>query len=611
MNMAHQVVSPRGSLSGIGAKVTMIAVVPIVIFAIISVALSSVTNEMFSSVMALVESLEREKGEMQTASLRMQGAMGAVVLEINKVSQTHQRLLLTGNKALIDGVRKDRKTLAEALSKLDRETNGISSSLEAAGLTTGEAGALDGKRGNYLVRASRTLPRLFTLYEEANDRTLALVGQGQIDGARNNFVFEEAARLAALNASITKSTQILDATVKSAVERLEQRMATQRATSNQQIATLVTTSYGLIVVLLLVLGAAAAWYARRRLAKPLRDMVGTMGKLSAGNLEINIPEPSNDEIGDMARALVVFKENALHVESMRDAQQREQKAKEDRQRAVEALITEFEGVMAKALNEMGTAADSMRVSAQTVSANAEQTTRQGEAAAAASTEAATNVQTVASAAEELSASIQEVGRQVAHSARIAETAVVEAASSNASISALVEMGGRVGEVVRLITDIANQTNLLALNATIEAARAGDAGKGFAVVASEVKNLANQTARATEEISAQIGAMQDATRTAVEGIQGVSKIIDEMNKISAMVAAAMEEQDVTTKEIARNVQEAAQGTSEVDSNVATLTQAARETGDVACEVLSVSSLVIEQSSTVRNGIETFLRSVKAA
>jgi len=260
---------------------------------------------------------------------------------------------------------------------------------------------------------------------------------------------------------------------------------------------------------------------------------------------------------------------------------------------------------------VASAATEMESTAQSMSATAEETSRQATAAASGVEEATTNVQTVASAAEELSSSISEVSRQVAESATIARNAVDEANKTNSQVEGLVAAANKIGEVVGLISDIAEQTNLLALNATIEAARAGEAGKGFAVVASEVKSLANQTAKATEDISAQIGAIQSATGESATAIKAIAETVTRVDEIAASIASAVEEQSAATQEIARNAQEAAAGTGEVATNVAGVTQAASETGQSSNQVLEASKELATQSSTLSGQIEKFLKALNAA
>ncbi len=263
------------------------------------------------------------------------------------------------------------------------------------------------------------------------------------------------------------------------------------------------------------------------------------------------------------------------------------------------------------VDTLSSAATEMQSTAESMTATAEQTSNQATAAASAAEETTTNVQTVASAAEEMSNSISEIGRQVDQSSDIAGKAVEEAGRTNETVQSMAETAQKIGEVVKLISDIAEQTNLLALNATIEAARAGDAGKGFAVVAAEVKSLANQTAKATEEIGGQIGAMQSVTNEAAGAINSIGTTIKEIAEISTTISAAVEEQRAATQEIARNVQEAAQGTSEVSANIANVNQAATEAGESARHVLSASGELSTQSETLRGEVDGFVTQIREA
>ncbi|MCW8835149.1 MAG: methyl-accepting chemotaxis protein [Rhodospirillales bacterium] len=269
------------------------------------------------------------------------------------------------------------------------------------------------------------------------------------------------------------------------------------------------------------------------------------------------------------------------------------------------VTDDFERNMKSAMQTVASAATELQSTAQGMEDTAKQTSLQANAASTASQDASSNVQTVASAAEELSASISEIARQANQSTDIAGEAVAEVEGTNEKVQGLAEAANKIGEVVAIITDIAEQTNLLALNATIEAARAGDAGKGFAVVASEVKNLANQTAKATEEISSQIGGIQDATQEAVEAIRSIGEIITKMSEISTSISAAVEEQGAATQEIARNVEQAANGTNEVSSNIHDVTQGADQTGQSAQDVLTAAGELSRQSELLDSEMDKFL------
>lgn len=348
-------------------------------------------------------------------------------------------------------------------------------------------------------------------------------------------------------------------------------------------------------------------------------VIGRIGRLSDAMVslakgdkttEINYASDS-DEIGGMARSVQVFKDNMIETERLNLEKQKEQAESARRAEIRERLSEQFEADVTGMLKEVSSASEIMKGSAESMSATAKQTSSQSTAVASASEEASTNVQTVASAAEELSSSIDEISRQVAQSSAVAAKAVKDAKETDQKIQGLAEAAQRIGEVVELITDIADQTNLLALNATIEAARAGEAGKGFAVVASEVKNLANQTAKATEEIGQQIGGIQQATQDSVSAIQHIGATITEIDEIASAIAAAMEEQGAATQEIARNVEQAAAGTGEVTSTIAGVNQAADETGRAAADVLHAVEGLTQQANALTRQVEGFLKGLKEA
>ncbi len=367
-----------------------------------------------------------------------------------------------------------------------------------------------------------------------------------------------------------------------------------------------------IAIVLLVV-AGLGFVAAKSVTAPLGSMTGAMRTLAGGDLEAEIPAlERQDEIGEMAGAVQVFKENAIRVKQMEADQIRAAKeAEEEKCRVVMEMADELEASVGGVIQAVSAASTEMQSSAQSMASTAQQTSAQSTEVAAAAEQASANVQTVATAAEELSASIGEISRQVSQSSEIASSAVKEAERTNEMVLGLADSAQKIGEVVELITDIAEQTNLLALNATIEAARAGDAGKGFAVVASEVKNLANQTARATEEIGSQISGIQTATRNAVGAIQGIGGTIGEINEIAAAIAAAVEEQGAATGEIARNVEEAATGTQTVTINITEVTTAAGETGHAAGEILNATGELSQQSESLKAEVDKFLCQIRAA
>ncbi len=369
-------------------------------------------------------------------------------------------------------------------------------------------------------------------------------------------------------------------------------------------------------IVLLVLGfgivAASLAFVFWRVTRPVSGMTHIMSRLAAGNIDIKIPWARRfDEIGEMGRALRVFRENAIEKTKLQtEREEKELASREEKRRTMIELADRFEGQVKGIVESVTEETAQMQAVATRMSGTAEESSKQSSAVASASREASANVATVASSAEQLTASIAEIGRQAEQSADIAGRAVDQAERTDSTVRDLSEAAGRIGEVVDLINDIAGQTNLLALNATIEAARAGDAGKGFAVVANEVKNLANQTAKATEEISTQIEAIQDQTTSAVGDIRGISDIIGEINDISMTIAAAVEQQGVSTREIARNVQEAARGTGEVDANIGKVNEAAGDTGAAAGQVLSATESLTKRAEGLSREVESFLAGIRA-
>ncbi len=365
--------------------------------------------------------------------------------------------------------------------------------------------------------------------------------------------------------------------------------------------------------LALALGAVLSFVIVSAIVKPVNAMTQAMESLSNGDLETQIPAVGQkDEVGEMATAVQVFKDNAIQVKKMQQEQQAaEERAAEEKRQMMHGMADDFESNVGSVVESVASASSQMRDSAASMSTIAEQTTNQSSAVAAASEQASANVQTVAASAEELSSSISEINRQVSRSSQVSSSAMDEATSADAKIKGLAVAVEKIGEIVQLITDIAEQTNLLALNATIESARAGDAGKGFAVVASEVKNLATQTGRATEEISRQIDAVRTETNESVAAIEGVTKTIGEINEISSAIAAAVEQQSAATQEIARNVEQAAAGTQEVNSNITEVTHASGQTGTAAGEIAEAANDLTSQSETLKSQVSKFLTQVRAA
>jgi methyl-accepting chemotaxis protein len=355
-----------------------------------------------------------------------------------------------------------------------------------------------------------------------------------------------------------------------------------------------------------------AWIVLATVVRPIGSITKSMEEIAGGNLNTTIMGAERqDEVGTLARALDTFKQNAIERLRLEDREKAEIATREARQAKIESATRRFDQAIIAALAGIKGDVNQLHSSSQALSSNADQTQRQSTAVSAATEEATTNVETVSSASTELSASIHEISRQVQASASITQEAAREAQDATAKIGGLAEAAQKIGEVVNLINDIASQTNLLALNATIESARAGEAGKGFAVVANEVKHLAGQTAKATDEIGAQIARVQDETKAAVASIVGISSTIDKINELSSAIASAVEEQGAATAEIARNVEQASAGTREVATNISGVAQAATETGQMAQSVYTAANSLMQQSTQLEHEVENFLREVREA
>jgi methyl-accepting chemotaxis protein len=420
-------------------------------------------------------------------------------------------------------------------------------------------------------------------------------------GAAAKSYAEIAARYAAHRAIIDDIVKLTN----------EQNAATEVA-ATERVGMFTLLLWGVSAVVFLVIGAGICGVAFG-VIRPIAQMTDVMKGLAGGDLSVSVPALSRgDEVGAMARAVQVFKDNAMRVQSMEAEQASlKQKADAERKAAMQQMADGFDSAIGKIIQTVSSASSELESSAGQLTKTAEVTQMLSATVATASEQSSANAQSAAAAAEEMASSVSEISRQVQDSHKISCEAVSQVEQTNARIADLAQSASRIGEVVKMISAVAEQTNLLALNATIEAARAGEAGRGFAVVASEVKALASQTAKATEEISEQIGQMQSATNQSVSAIQQIGGTIGRIAEISQAIAAAVEEQGAATLEISRNVQQAAQGATQVAGSITDVNRGATETGTASAHVHGLARSLLSQSNHLKGEVEKFLSTVRAA
>jgi methyl-accepting chemotaxis protein len=528
-----------------------------------------------------VEHMNAKGEDIHTNWLPSIRQLGEMALNAERVRTNQSTLLLAETDVERDRARKIIETQRAAYEKMRQDYDKAIRSTEERQIATG------------MDASARA-------YQELSQRFDQLIAAGKRDEAIAFYTGEMRGGMDRFRDSIRKD---FDFNVQSG-----QRVADEASVYGAETYRWIL----IILVLTALICFGAGWVIVHDVSGPVAAMTEAMRRLARRELNTEIVcLGRGDEIGAMAKAVEVFKDSMVESERLAAARAAEEAAKEQRARLIEDLVGHFETKVGQLVGHLAAASTQLEATARAMTDSARQTDHQAGTVSAAAEQASMNVQTVAAAAEELTSSIAEITRRVADSSRIAGKAADDARHTDGVVRALAESAQKIGDVVGLITSIAGQTNLLALNATIEAARAGDAGKGFAVVASEVKSLANQTAKATEEIGEQVRQIQGATGEAVKAIESIVSTIGEMSAIATAIAAAVEEQGAATQEIARNVQQAATGTKDVTLNIASVSQAVSETGASATQVLDASTELSRRSEQLSAEVNSFTAAVRAA
>jgi len=609
---AIQVQKARSVFTGISRKIIGLAFGPILLLSIISVV----------AVTLLVDTIYTNDAERDAFDAKINKVVkleNAILLHASQISyelsneiEEHQQNLLFERAAVVDGDVQKQAALKDLMALFNEEIVALEPALrEASVLEEASEGELQDvvARLETLAGLSLEIPKLYDGYSAAKDQTKVLALSGNFDQARSNLRTQEAVPLKALTDTVNEVRQELNETIAIA-KVLEQRKrdgVKAELLSFIELKTIVT--FCLIAFVAIAMLVFAAIYGLRVLSTPIENAVDAIDGLRLGHFDVDLEIKRDDEIGDLYVAMKDFRDNMIKANEMRAEQEREQQARIERSEKIEVLLKDFEANAESMMQTVHTATKTILGASVDSSSSQTETGNTSFDVAESSERTRTNVGNAAAASDQLRSAIAEIASQLTNSAAKANMAVTETEDARGRIQGLETASAKIGEIINLISDIAEQTNLLALNATIEAARAGEAGKGFAVVASEVKNLANQTARATEEISRQVDSVRDAVGGSVDAVNRIAGSIDEIDEVTASVAAAVEEQSAATNEIARMNQQVSIDADEALVNVANMMKAMSASGGKTISIMWQAEDLSRSIQTFDTELNSFLQDVR--